>query len=221
MPARYFLDRVALAWILALIPSSAVCLLAHDSHAPQIGRFHLVGYWILSMLSLYEAWRVANFGERSNFYVDHEWRRRPVAMLGLVGALVFSSVFFPILIEGYRKPSGVVTFLFIVLGFIAGAKGFVATREHSIAACQDEDLKQARRIQKGCLRVFAGIVTLLGVVAFSDAMRALYVQIWDDWWLLTAVILMAIALVGAFIIYPWLLVRALQSQFKAKVIVPV
>jgi len=209
---RYFLDRQALAWIILLIPSSTVFILSYAARTSPLGRFHLVGYWILSALLFYEAWRITNLGEKSAFYVNHAWRRRIVAMLVFPTALVSSSVVFPVLMEGYRKPPGVLIFLLVVLGFITGANGFVATRERPVAECTTEDAKQAREIQKGSSWLFVGLITLFGGIAVFEAVRSAYATIWDDSGLLTGVILMAIALSGALLIYPWTLVRDMKSR---------
>jgi len=214
--ARYFLDRVALAWILVFLPASSLLILHHRVGGPQMGRFHLLGYGLINAFFLFEAWSLTNCGEKSNFYVNHEWRRKIVGMLALPLALVLSNLLFPVLFEGYRKPEGVVVFLFVVLGFIAGAIGFVATREHPIADCGEEDLKQAKRIQKGCTATVVGVVAVLGGTAISSAMRQFYVEIWNDGFLFLCAIFIVAAVAGTFFAYPWLLVRALQKPAAIK-----
>jgi hypothetical protein len=102
--ARYFLDRVALAWILVFLPASSLLILHHRSAGPQMGRFHLLGYGLINALLLFEAWSLTNCGEKSSFYVNHEWRRKIVGMLALPIALVSSNLLFPVMFEGYRKP---------------------------------------------------------------------------------------------------------------------
>ncbi len=137
--ARYFLDRVALAWILVFLPASSLLILHHRAGGPQMGRFHLLGYGLINAFFLFEAWSLTNCGEKSNFYVNHEWRRKIVGMLVLPLALVLSNLLFPVMFEGYRKPEGVVVLLFVVLGFVAGAKPECVGDNHAKCGCRGRE----------------------------------------------------------------------------------
>jgi uncharacterized membrane protein len=108
--ARYFLDRVALGCILVLFPATSALVLRHRPISARLGHYHWIAYAIINALLLLEAWRLINWGGQSKFYVDHEWRRKLVAALGLPASLLVGGAIFPLLIEGTSSPGAVVIF---------------------------------------------------------------------------------------------------------------
>lgn len=218
MANRYFLDRVALSLILSHFPTTSVLILQHRPITTQLGRFHLIAYWLVNAVCFWQAWQLINRGENSSFYVHHEWRRRVVAMLAVPAALIVANLLFPLLVEGYTWPGGTVIALFVALGIVAGAGGFVGTRERPIPDCGEKDLAQARRMQRGAAIVFGAILPLLGGIAAGlwPTLKQLYADIANDRFLTIGAILVIAMTLGTFFLYPWLLVRSMERQISAK-----
>jgi hypothetical protein len=199
-----YLDRLTLLYIIICFSTTATWLLMSRPQAQLLGRYHWLAYWLINSILLFNAWLLINAGATRKAY-----ERKIVAAISLPAALLIANLLFPILFETGKPVATIITPLFLVLGFVATATGFIGTRGNPRNQSNDADALQARHILKDSPKILGaiavGIVGSLAIKPISDA----YLRIVGDTHLRLAAIFIMSGLVITLWILPFIIVNTI------------
>src|SRR5258708_6339154 len=119
---RSYLDRLTLAYIIVCFSTTATFLLLSRPEAQHFAQYHWLGYWLINSILLFNAWLFINAGTRE------AWERKVIATIVLPAALLVANLLFPYLLEGGKPVATIIIPLFLMLGAVAAATGYIGTR---------------------------------------------------------------------------------------------
>ncbi len=198
---RSYLDRLTLAYIILCFSTTATFLLLSRPGAQHFAQYHWLGYWLINSILLFNAWLFINAGTRE------AWERKVIATIVLPAALLVANLLFPYLLEGGKPVATIIIPLFLMLGAVAAATGYIGTRGNPRDESTSENLTQAKLALKGSLPTLAFVVAgAFGALA-AEYMRNVYVRIFNDIYLSLAAYFIIGGMIATFLALPYIILH--------------
>ena len=212
MRRKNFLSRINLWYIISVFSTAAVLILQHRQVTGRLSRFHLIAYWLINSFAFLEAWQFINMREDFFLYRNGGWIRKVVSAGILPLAVIVANVLFPYLLEGYTWPGGVVITLFCILGFVAGAHGFLGTLENLDQMYTEKDEEGASHNQTICAIILVTIATIAGGSTLLEEIRRGFTEVFEDLWLAIGAFVVFGSLLLTFLVYPYVIKKSIKSK---------